>query len=117
MKGYFKENYEKKDGKTVFVYIISGTTEQILDYKNWLGKEYTEENSKPLFQTLFYYGKEIDIKNGSEKGFFSVTNDLFDESHSKLQGRGENMFKDLYEQSKDENWLKSDHNMDLIKNT
>ena len=117
MKGYFKENYEKKDGKTVFVYIISGTTEQILDYKNWLGKEYKEENSKPLFQTLFYYGKEIDIKNGSEKGFFSVTNDLFDESHSKLQGRGENMFKDLYEQSKDENWLKSDHNMDLIKNT
>lgn len=93
MKGYFKKNYEKKDGKIVFVYILSGTTDQIQDYKNWLGKEYKEENSKPLFQTLFYYGKEIDVKNGSEKGSFSVTNALFDESHSKLQGRGENIFK------------------------
>lgn len=115
MKGKFRESYTKKSGLTVFVYFLQGTTTEIEDYKHSVGSYFREDNGKPLFYTLFYYGKEVILGKAKIKGNYFVKNDEFDKKKSVYEQLGKNLFQILFEKTKDENWKLTEKNELLLK--
>jgi len=115
MKGIFKESYSKSNGLTVFVYYLQGTDSEITVYERSVGKYYREENNKPLFYTLFYYGKNVVIKKAKIKGNYFVQNNELDQMKSLVEQFGGNLFQALYEKTQDNNWLITEKNEKLIK--
>jgi hypothetical protein len=115
MKGTFKESYSKSNGRNVFVYYLNGTDSEISVYKKSVGKYYREENSKPLFYTLFYYGKNVVIKKAKIKGNYFVQNNDLDQMKKLIEQFGGNLFQALYEKTQDNNWLLTEKNEQFIK--
>lgn len=115
MKGIFKESYSKSNGRTVFVYYLQGTDSEITVYKKSVGNYYREENNKPLFYTLFYFGKNVLIEKAKIKGNYFVQNNEFDQMKSLSEQFGGNLYQALYEKTRDNNWLLTEKNEQLIK--
>lgn len=57
MEAIFLKSYNKSNGKTIFIYSLTGTEEELIDYKSTAGVYYRTEDDKPLFYTPFYLGK------------------------------------------------------------
>jgi len=115
MKGIFKESYTKSNGRTVFVYYLQGSVSDLTDYKKSVGNYYREENGKPLYYTLFYYGNDVIIEKAKNKGSYFVRNDEFDKMKSLLEQLDGNIFQALYEKTKDNNWMLTETNEKILK--
>lgn len=115
MKGIFKESYSKSNGCNVFVYYLQVTVSELLVYKESVGKYYREENGRPLFYTIFYYGKNVIIEKAKIKGNYFVQNNELDQMKSLVMQFGGNLFQALYEKTQDENWLLTEKNEQLMK--
>lgn len=115
MKGILKESYTKSNGRSVFIYYLQGEDSDLADYKYSTGKHYREENGKPLFYTLFYYGKEVTVLKALNKRTYYIRNDEFEMLKSLVNQYGGNLYQELYEKTKDENWLLTEKNEQLLK--
>lgn len=64
MKGKFLRSYRKaSSGNNVFVYTVTGTEEQLAQYKEIQKENYVEDDKtgKPLWFSTRYYGDNIDL--------------------------------------------------------
>lgn len=115
MKGKLKESYTKSNGRTIFVYYLHGSESELADYKQSVGEHYREDNGHSLFYTLFFYGNVVDIDKAKNRGNYFVKNDEFDKMKSLIEQFGGNLYQALYEKTRDNNWLLSEKNEQLIK--
>jgi hypothetical protein len=115
MKGKLKESYTKSNGRTIFVYYLQASDLELIAYKKTVGNYYREENYKPLYYTLFFYGNEVSIEKSKNKGNYFVKNDEFEQKKSLVDQFGGNLHQAFFEITKDENWLLSEKNVQFLK--
>ncbi len=97
LKGTFKTQYRKQGGKLTFVYTVSGTPEELADYKKVKGEHYREDKDTkvPLFFSQRLNGKNVDIVPVKEGKDFAIDSTKADQL-ANLQAQGYS-----YEQAKD----------------
>ncbi len=115
MEATFLKSYNKSNGKTIFIYSLTGTEEELIDYKSTAGVYYRTEDDKPLFYTPFYLGKYDILKKHTKKGHYFPSNQEFLEIKCITEKYGGNCYKTLYDQFKDKNWLLAEKNTKIIE--
>jgi hypothetical protein len=113
MEAIFLKSYNKSNGKTIFIYSLTGTDEELIDYKSSAGVNYRTEENKPLFYTQYYLGKYDSLKKHTKKGHYFPLNQEFLEIKCITEKYGGNCYKILYDQFKDKNWLLTEKNIKL----
>lgn len=94
--------YTSKSGKTMFRYIVSGTPEELAEYKKIKGEFYREDEAlkQPLFFSTVNVGKEIDLRKTKDEKDFVVNDDEIRAFASMAQRYGLDTAKWMMEQER-----------------
>ncbi len=104
--GNWIETYKNKDGKNMFVYVVTGNENELVDFVNKQGQHHrTTPDGRTKFYTSFYGGKRgaLLLNKAKDKYFFDTSK--FDEISSFCEPYGGNVHLVLAEEFKDYNWL------------
>lgn len=89
MKGKYVRQYRNKKGNLVFVYQVSGTSEQIEKFKAAQGDFYREsEDGKPLFFNSEYTSDNIDLAITQDGKRVIVDNSELEKAKSQVKAFG-----------------------------
>lgn len=100
------ETYKNKNGKNVFVYIVSGTEEDKNDFRIKQGEFYRETpDGRPKYSTPFYGGKVAKIVPNYDKSKYIMDNSEYDKHESITKQFVGNLNQTLAEKTKDINWI------------
>lgn len=62
MKGIFQKSYKSKNGNTVFVYAVTGSESELVEFAEAQGEHFVEgDNGEALFFTVNYAGNRCDL--------------------------------------------------------
>jgi hypothetical protein len=104
--GTWLETNLNKNGKYIFVYIVSGSEEELVDFRNKQGDFYRESSDgKPLYNTPFYGGKNVKIILNYAKTKYIIDNSEIDKKETLVNRFDEILNITLAEKTKDINWI------------
>jgi hypothetical protein len=104
--GTWLETNLNKNGKYIFVYTVSGSEKELVDFRNKQGEFYRESSDrKPLYNTPFYGGKNVKIILNYAKTKYILDNSEIDKNESLVNRFNEILNITLAEKTRDINWI------------
>jgi hypothetical protein len=114
LKANWIETYKNKEGKNIFVYLVSGPIPEIETYKKIQGKFYRQTpDGRPKFYSSFYYGKSGSLTLTYNKNKYFIKNDKLALSESLVEQFEGDLYLELAIKSGDINWILHVENIKL----
>jgi hypothetical protein len=106
LKANWIETYKNKEGKNIFVYLVSGPIPEIETYKKIQGKFYRQTlDGRPKFYSPFYYGKSGSLTLTNKKNKYFIKNDQLTINESIVERFGGDLYLELARKTGDINWI------------
>jgi hypothetical protein len=95
MKAQFNGQYRNKKGNLTFRFIVTGTEEELAQYKELQGQYYVEnDNGEPLYLTTTYVSDSVELKVSSKGTIYADTSEV-DKIVSFAKSQGIDLSKGL----------------------
>ena len=113
--GVFQESTKSVTGLTTFIYKLDASKTLLLEFKSLMTGFYREEAGIVFYNTLFYIGECIEFRKTFKGDKFFPHNEALDKAFQMPIITEENLYRSLFDQSQDENWLKHLENTKILK--